>query len=466
MSIISIDDIHKNRFLINQHITVFGWIRNRRDSKCGISFLDLYDGSSIKTVQVIVNQSIFNYNTEVLRLTIGCSVCIDGRLVLSIGKKQKYEIQASKLMVIGWVDFPEKYPVAAKNHTYEYLREIPHLRSRTNFIGVITRIRNTMFHAMHHFLYKKKYYWIPTPIITSLDSEGAGAMFKVSTLDISNPPRQKDGLVDFKQDFFGKESFLTVSGQLTLESYACSMGKVYSFGPTFRAENSNTTRHLSEFWMLEVEQAFFDLNEISELSEQIIKYIINFVLKHCSNEMNFLQNKIDANIFQRLEKFLSSEIVHINYSDAIQILQDSDYNFKNPISMGMDLFSEHEKYLVDHYFFNAVFVKNFPKHLKAFYMKLNNDGHTVSSMDLLIPGIGEILGGSQREENKSILKNRLLELNLNKKDYSWYIDLRRYGSVPHSGFGLGFERLISYITGIYNVKDLIPFPRTINHALC
>ncbi|MCW5197198.1 asparagine--tRNA ligase [Buchnera aphidicola] len=463
---ISINDIHNNHVLINDVISIFGWIRSRRDSKSGFSFIDVYDGSCFKTIQAIVKKSIPNYKTEVLKLTIGCSICLTGILILSLGKKQKYEIQVLKIKVLGWIDNPHHYPISAKKHTYEYLREVPHLRSRTNFIGVITRIRNHIFYKLHHFLYKKKYFWIPTPIITSLNSEGAGSMFRVSTLNLNNIPVNHDGTINFKKDFFGKESFLTVSGQLTAESYACSMTKVYTFGPIFRAEHSNTTRHLAEFWMLEIEKAFSDLENIIILSEKIIKYVIKFVLNDCEDDIKFLYNHIDKNIFNRLQKFLSSKIIHINYIDIIKILKKSHQNFSHTVYMGMDLMSEHEKYLVDHYFKSPIIIKNYPKEIKAFYMRLNNDNKTVAAMDLLVPDIGEILGGSQREERQMVLESRLSECNLNKKKYSWYVDLRRYGSVPHSGFGLGFERLLSYITGVKNVRDLIPFPRCVKNALC
>lgn len=466
MKRVSIDDIFNDRIVINSYIRICGWIRNRRDSKYGISFLSIYDGSCLHSLQTVIHKNISNYITEVLKLTTGCSVRVDGKLVFSIGKNQKYEIQVQKIKVLGWIDCPNNYPISAKQHTYEYLREFPHLRSRTNFIGVITRIRNNIFHALHKFLYKNKYYWIPTPIITSLNSEGAGSMFKVSTLDMNNLPINHDKSINFKKDFFGKETFLTVSGQLTAEAYACSMSKVYTFGPTFRAENSNTTRHLSEFWMLEVEQAFSNLDDISKVAEKMLKYVIKFILNNCESDIHFLYSYIDNNIFIRLKKFLSSNIIHIDYSDVIKILLKTNYNFKNPISKNIDLSSDHEKYLVNNYFNSAIFIKNYPKNLKAFYMRLNDDNQTVSAMDLLMPGIGEIIGGSQREERKKILESRLLELGLKKEDYSWYIDLRKYGSVPHAGFGLGFERLISYITGVKNIKDLIPFPRTIKHALC
>ncbi|CAL4321788.1 asparagine--tRNA ligase [Buchnera aphidicola] len=465
MKVVSINEIYNNNITINTNIKMFGWIRNRRHSNSGISFIDIYDGSHINPIQVIIKKNIVNYS-EVLKLTVGCSIVIEGKLIFSIKNQQKYEIYTYKIEILGWVDFPNNYPISSKKHTYENLRTVLHLRPRTNFIGTISRIRNHVFHAMHNFLYKNNYYWIPTPIITSLDSEGAGSMFHVSTLDMNNIPKNKHGIVDFKKDFFGKESFLTVSGQLTLESYACAMKKVYTFGPTFRAENSNTTRHLSEFWMLEIEQAFSTLEDISVLSEKIIKFIIKYILKNCDSDLNFLCNQCDKNIFERLEQFLSLKIVHIDYVDAINILSNAKVNFQSTVKFGMDFLSEHEKYLVDNYFHSAIIIKNYPKNLKAFYMRLNDDQKTVAAMDLLLPNIGEIIGGSQREERKEILESRLLELGLQKKSYEWYIDLRRYGSVPHSGFGLGFERLISYITGIKNVRDIMPFPRTVKNNFC
>ncbi|CAL4042979.1 Asparagine--tRNA ligase [Buchnera aphidicola (Takecallis arundicolens)] len=466
MKKILVHDIYRNCNLVNQYITLSGWIRNRRHSKSGISFIDIYDGSCAHTIQGIINKNICNYKSEVLKLTNGCSISIEGMIIYSIGKYQKYEIQVHKIKIIGLVESPHNYPISSKKHTYEYLRLIPHLRPRTNFIGVITRIRNGMFNAIHRFLQSKHYCWIPTPIITTLDSEGAGSMFRVSAELNEQCDNKLNQSKYLKKDFFGKETFLTVSGQLTAESYACAMTKVYTFGPTFRAENSNTTRHLAEFWMLEVERSFCNLGDIIQLSYDIIKYVIQYILQNNILDIEFIYSNIDKNIFHRLENFLHSPIIQIEYIDAIKILLKSKKKFRYKITHGTDLSSEHEKYLVNNYFHSPVFIKNYPKNLKAFYMKLNKDCNTVAAMDFLVPNVGEIIGGSEREDCQKLLEKRILELHLNKIDYSWYIDLRRYGSVPHAGFGLGFERLISYITGVQNVKDLIPFPRTVNHALC
>ncbi|QCI16028.1 asparagine--tRNA ligase [Buchnera aphidicola] len=464
MNRVSILDIYKDNIIVNTVITVCGWVRSRRDSKLGFSFITTYDGSCFDAVQVIANNSLSNYDKEILHLTIGCSVMITGMLIHSIGSKQKYEIQAKIIKVIGWVENPSTYPISAKNHSIEYLREVAHLRSRTNLIGVIARIRNHVLQKLHLFFYKRGYYWIPTPIITGLNTEGAGEMFRVSTLDMKNIPKNKNGTVDFKKDFFGKESFLTVSGQLNIETYACALSRVYSFGPTFRAENSNTSRHLAEFWMLEVESAFTNLNNISDLAECMLKYIFKSVLKDCISDINFLKNYIDADIIKRLNKLLLVNFIRIDYIDAVNILIKYKKKFKNSIFLGADLSSEHERFLVEQHFKIPVIIKNYPKELKAFYMRLNDDKKTVAAMDLLVPNIGELIGGSQREERISILDERLLELKLKKEDYWWYRDLRRYGTVPHSGFGMGFERLISYITGISNIRDIIPFPRTVNSS--
>ncbi|BAB13064.1 asparagine--tRNA ligase [Buchnera aphidicola str. APS (Acyrthosiphon pisum)] len=464
MNRVSISDIYKDDIIVNSLITVCGWVRNRRSSKSGFSFITIYDGSCFNSIQVIANNTLPNYYKEILHLTTGCSVMLSGKLILSIGDKQKYEIQLKKIKVLGWVENPETYPISSKKHSTEYLREVAHLRSRTNLIGAIARIRNYILHSLHHFFYKEKYYWVPTPIITSLNTEGAGEMFRVSTLDMENIPKNLDSSVDFKKDFFGKESFLTVSGQLNLETYACSLSKVYTFGPTFRAENSNTGRHLAEFWMLEVESAFTDLNDISDFAECMLKYVCKSLLKKCITDINFLENYTNSNIVDRLEKFLLVDFVRIDYVEVINILLDSKIKFNNSVFLGIDLSSEHERFLVENYFKIPVIVKNYPKELKAFYMRLNNDKKTVAAIDILVPNVGELIGGSQREERIAILDERLLELGLKKEDYWWYRDLRRYGTVPHSGFGMGFERLISYFTGITNIRDLIPFPRTVNNA--
>ncbi|AHG60028.1 asparagine--tRNA ligase [Buchnera aphidicola] len=464
MNTVSISDIYKDDIIVSSTITVCGWVRSRRNSKSGFSFITIYDGSCFYSIQVIANNSLSNYDKEILNLTIGCSVRITGVLILSIGHKQKYEIKAIEIEVQGWIDQPDTYPISAKKHSLEYLREVSHLRSRTNLIGVIVRIRNHVLHTLHSFLYKNNYYWVPTPIITGLNTEGTGEMFRVSTLDMKNIPKNKDGSVDFKKDFFGKESFLTVSGQLNIETYACALSKVYTFGPTFRAENSNTSRHLAEFWMLEVESAFTNLNDISDFIERMLKYIFKALLKDCMPDINFLKNYIDSNIVNRLKELLLINFVRIDYIDAINILLNSNMKFKKSVFFGVDLASEHERFLVEKHFKIPVIIKNYPKELKAFYMRLNDDKKTVAAIDLLVPNIGELIGGSQREERLLVLDQRLLELGLKKEDYWWYRDLRRYGTVPHSGFGLGFERLISYITGISNIRDIIPFPRTVNNA--
>ncbi|ALD15302.1 asparaginyl-tRNA synthetase [Buchnera aphidicola (Aphis glycines)] len=464
MNTVSISKIYQNDTMLNDSITISGWVKSRRSSKSGFSFITVYDGSCFHAIQVIANNTLYNYYKEILRLTVGCSVLIKGDLILSIGRKQEYEIKATEIQVLGWVDNPDTYPISAKKHSLEYLREVAHLRGRTNLIGVIVRIRNYVFQLLHKFLNKKGYYWIPTPIITSLNTEGAGEMFNVSTLNMKNIPKNDNGSVDFKKDFFGKESFLTVSGQLNLESYACSLSKVYTFGPTFRAENSNTVRHLAEFWMLEIESSFLNLHEISKFSEEMLKYICKRVLKNCTTDIKFLKNYIDSDIINRLEKFVSLDFIRIKYTEAINILISSQNKFDKIIYSGIDLNAEHERFLVEKHFKRPVIITDYPKELKAFYMRLNDDKKTVSAMDLLVPGIGELIGGSQREERIEILDLRLLELGLKKEDYWWYRDLRRYGTVQHSGFGMGFERFIAYITGVSNIRDITPFPRTAKNS--
>ncbi|HMI77012.1 MAG TPA: asparagine--tRNA ligase [Buchnera sp. (in: enterobacteria)] len=465
MSVVSIKKIHQHQININSIIIIQGWVKNKRDSKSGRSFIDVYDGSCLLSIQVIADNMLYNYKEEILYLTSGCSVSISGQLVHSLGKKQKYDILVKSLQVIGWVKNPNTYPISAKKHTIEYLREnVQHLRSRTNFIGAMTRVRHVLVQALHKFFDAREYYLISTPIITNINTEGAGAMFKVSTLDFNNIPKQTCGNVDFKKDFFKKESFLTVSGQLTLETYACALSKVYNLGPVFRAENSNTSRHLSEFWMLEAEQAFCCLQDIQILSEEMLKYVIALVLQECKLDIHFFKKYFDVNIENRLQGFLEQNFIQVEYEEVIDILLHSKINFKNHVFFGINLFTEHEKYIVEKYFKKPVIIINYPKNVKAFYMRLNDDKKTVAAMDILLPGIGEILGGSQREERIHILDDRILESGLKKKDYWWYRDLRHYGTVPHSGFGLGIERLVSYITGIKNIRDVIPFPRTIHHA--
>jgi len=465
MSIIaSITDVLQGKIAVNSTITVQGWIRTRRDSKAGISFLAIYDGSCFNPIQAVVENTLANYQDDILKLTTGCSVQITGKVVESPGQGQKFELQASEVKVFGFVEDPDTYPMAAKRHSIEYLREVAHLRARTNIVGAITRIRHTLAQAIHQFFAEQGFFWISTPIITASDTEGAGEMFRVSTLDLVNLPKTEAGKVDFDKDFFGKEAFLTVSGQLNAETYACALSKVYTFGPTFRAENSNTTRHLAEFWMMEPEVAFANLDDVAKLSENMLKYVFKAVLEKRADDMQFFAEHVDKEAISRLENFVNSDFAQVDYTDAITILQNCDATFENPVSWGIDLASEHERYLAEQHFKAPVVVKNYPKDIKAFYMRMNEDGKTVAAMDVLAPGIGEIIGGSQREERLDMLDKRMDEMALKKEDYWWYRDLRRYGTVPHSGFGLGFERLIVYITGVQNVRDVIPFPRTPRNA--
>lgn len=464
MSVVPVADVLQGRVAVDSEVTVRGWVRTRRDSKAGISFLAVYDGSCFDPVQAVIQNSLPNYQDDVLRLTTGCSVEVTGKVVPSVGQGQNFELQATKVEVVGWVDDPDTYPMAAKRHTVEYLREVAHLRPRTNLIGAVSRVRHTLAQAIHRFYHENGYFWVPTPIITASDTEGAGEMFRVSTLDLENLPRDDKGHVDFSQDFFGREAFLTVSGQLNGEAYACAISKIYTFGPTFRAENSNTTRHLAEFWMIEPEVAYATLNDIAKLAEDMLKYVFKAVLEERPDDMAFFAERVDSEAVSRLERFISSDFAQVDYTDAIKILQESGQTFENPVSWGIDLSSEHERYLAEKHFKAPVVVKNYPKDIKAFYMRMNEDGKTVAAMDVLAPGIGEIIGGSQREERLDMLDIRLEEMGLNKEDYWWYRDLRRYGTVPHAGFGLGFERLISYVTGVQNVRDVIPFPRTPRNA--
>lgn len=463
-TIAPITDILQGKIAVGSSVTVQGWIRTRRDSKAGISFLAIYDGSCFNPIQAVVENTLSNYENDVLKLTTGCSVEVTGVVVESPGQGQQYELQTTKVKVYGFVEDPETYPMAAKRHSIEYLREVAHLRPRTNIVGAITRVRHTLANAIHQFFNDRGFYWISTPIITASDTEGAGEMFRVSTLDLVNLPKQDNGKIDFDKDFFGKESFLTVSGQLNAETYACALSKVYTFGPTFRAENSNTTRHLAEFWMMEPEVAFANLDDIAKLAEDMLKFVFKAVLEKRADDMQFFAQHVDKEAISRLENFINSDFVQVDYSDAITILQKCNAKFENPVSWGIDLASEHERYLAEKHFKAPVVVKNYPKDIKAFYMRMNKDGKTVAAMDVLAPGIGEIIGGSQREERLEMLDQRMTEMGLNKEDYWWYRDLRRYGTVPHSGFGLGFERLIVYITGVQNVRDVIPFPRTPRNA--
>ncbi len=464
MSVISITDVLAGKFPVGEPISVSGWIRTRRDSKAGISFLALHDGSCFDTIQAIVPNELSNYQNEVLKLTTGCSVTVEGILVESPGKGQAFEIQATKVEVLGFVEDPDTYPMAAKRHSIEFLREHAHLRPRTNMGGAVTRVRNCLAQAIHRFFHQKGYMWISTPLITASDCEGAGEMFRVSTLDLENLPRNDQGKVDFREDFFGKEAFLTVSGQLNVETYCCALSKVYTFGPTFRAENSNTSRHLAEFWMIEPEIAFANLSDAADLAEEMLRYVFKAVLEERADDMAFFQQRVDNTVIDRLNSVINSDFVRMDYTDAIEILQNCGKKFENPVSWGVDLNSEHERYLAEEHVGGPVVLQNYPKDIKSFYMRLNDDGKTVGAMDILAPGIGEIIGGSQRENRLDIFDQRLAELGLKAEDYSWYRDLRRYGTIPHAGFGLGFERLVAYATGMQNVRDVIPFPRTPNNA--
>ena len=445
-------------------VTLRGWVRTRRDSKAGISFVHLSDGSSFHPVQVVAPNTLPNYESEVLHLTAGCSVEATGTIVASPAKGQPFEMQASAIRVLGWVDDPDSYPIQPKPHSLEFLREVAHLRPRTNVIGALTRVRHTIAQAIHRFFDEHGFFWVNTPIITSSDAEGAGELFRVSTLDLANLPRTPAGKIDFAQDFFGREAFLTVSGQLNVEAYCLALSKVYTFGPTFRAENSNTSRHLAEFWMIEPEIAFADLADDATLAEALLKHILRTVLERRGDDMAFFEERIEKGVIAKLQGIVDSEFVRMDYTEAIGVLERSKQKFEFPVHWGMDMQSEHERYLSEQYARKPVIVMNYPKAIKAFYMRVNDDGRTVAAMDVLAPGIGEIIGGSQREERLDVLDARLAEVGLDKEHYGWYRDLRRYGTVPHAGFGLGFERTVAYVTGLGNVRDVIPFPRTPGNA--
>ncbi len=459
MSYVSVADIYAGCVALDAQAQVRGWVRTRRDSKAGLSFLAIYDGSCFQPLQVLVPQALENYESEILRLTAGCSLEVIGLVRKSPAKGQAVELEATCIKVVGWVEDPETYPIAAKKHTLEFLREHAHLRPRTNVIGAVARVRHCLAQAIHRFFDSQGYYWLSTPIITSADCEGAGEQFRVSTLDLANLPRNEHNEIDFKKDFFAKETFLTVSGQLNAEAYACALSKVYTFGPTFRAENSNTSRHLAEFWMVEPEMAFATLDDIIQLAESMLKYVFQAVLDECKMDMDFFVARIEKEAINRLQSFVSSNFVYLDYQEAIEILQNSGQHFEFPVAYGVDLSSEHERYLCEAYFKAPVVVKNYPKDFKAFYMRLNDDQKTVAAMDVLAPGIGEIIGGSQREERLDVLDQLMKEKALDPKNYAWYRDLRRYGTVPHAGFGLGFDRLVSYVTGVSNIRDVCPFPR-------
>jgi len=459
MKKLRIVDLLKGNIPEGSNIRVEGWVRTRRDSKQGISFVNVHDGSCFDPIQVVAPNDLSNYQDEVLHLTTGCAVAATGELVTSQGKGQSFEIQATEIEVIGWVDDPDTYPMAAKRHTLEHLREYAHLRPRTNIISAVTRVRHTVAQAIHRYFHDNGFFWINTPIVTRSDCEGAGELFRVSSLDLANLPRAEKGTIDFDQDFFGVETFLTVSGQLNVEAYCLSMSKVYTFGPTFRAENSNTSRHLAEFWMIEPEIAFADLNDNADLGEDLLKYVVRAVLDECEDDMAFFNQRVDKTVLQRLQGLSDSNFVRMDYGEAVDVLKRAGKSFEFPVEWGSDLQSEHEHYLTEEYARAPVVVMNYPKEIKAFYMRLNDDDRTVAAMDVLAPGIGEIIGGSQREERIDVLDERMAAME-GMEHLWWYRDLRRYGTVPHAGFGLGFERLITYLTGVSNVRDVIPYPRT------
>ncbi len=464
MSSLSCSAILAGRAPADTPVLLKGWVRTRRDSKAGISFVHLSDGSSFHPVQVVAPNTLPNYASEVQHLTAGCAVEATGVIVPSPAKGQPFEMQASDLRVVGWVEDPDSYPIQPKPHTLEFLREVAHLRPRTNVIGAATRVRHTIAKAIHGFFDAQEFLWVNTPIITASDAEGAGSLFRVSTLDLANLPRTLEGRVDFAQDFFGREAFLTVSGQLNVEAYCLALSKVYTFGPTFRAENSNTSRHLAEFWMVEPEIAFADLSDDANLAEALLKHIFRTLLSERPEDMAFFDERIEKGLVAKLQGIVDSEFVRMDYTEAISILERAKQKFEFPVKWGIDLQSEHERYLTEQHAKKPVIVMNYPKGIKAFYMRVNDDERTVAAMDVLAPGIGEIIGGSQREERLAVLDERMDEVGLDRAHYGWYRDLRRYGSVPHAGFGLGFERTVAYATGLSNVRDVIPFPRTPGHA--
>ncbi len=441
-----------------QRVRVLGWVRTRRDSKQGFSFVELNDGSCLKNLQVIVDGTWPDYATRIKQVTTGTSVCVSGELKESPGKGQRIELHAESLDVLGPAD-PEKYPLQKKRHSFEFLREIAHLRPRTNTFGAMTRVRNALSMAIHEFFQSRGFVYIHTPIITTSDCEGAGALFRVTTLDLEQLAREATE-VDYSEDFFGRPAYLTVSGQLEAEVFACSVGECYTFGPTFRAENSNTTRHLAEFWMVEPEMPFYELEDNMNLAEEFIRTIIRQVLERCPEDMQFFNDRIDNTLFATLDNIVQHDFVRISYTEAIDILRSSGRPFQFPIEWGRDLQSEHERYLTEEHFRKPVILFDYPRTLKPFYMRLNDDGKTVRAMDVLVPRVGEIIGGSQREERYEVLVERMRECGLNPDDYWWYLDLRRFGTVPHSGFGLGLERTLQLITGMQNIRDCIPFPRT------
>jgi asparaginyl-tRNA synthetase len=458
---------------LDSNVTIEGWVRTRRDSKAGLSFIQVNDGSCFGNLQVVANNELSNYSSEVLHMTSGSAVRCSGVLVASQGRGQSHEIQATQVSLLGAVENPDSYPIQPKQHSFEFLREVAHLRPRTNTFGAMTRVRHAAAKAIHDYFDQHGYFWINTPLITASDAEGAGQMFRVSTLDLLNLPRNDAGGIDFREDFFGRETFLTVSGQLNVEALCLAMSKVYTFGPTFRAENSNTSRHLAEFWMVEPEIAFADLNDLVALAEDFLKFVVRQVLERCGDDMAFFAERIEPAAITRLQQIIEQPFQRVSYTDAVQILIKSGKQFEFRPEWGIDLQTEHERFLTEQHFKAPLVVTDYPAAIKAFYMRSNDAaatsddtvaGDTVAAMDVLAPGIGEIIGGAQREERLDVLQQRMQAMHIDAAHYDWYLDLRRYGTVPHAGFGLGFERLVSYITGMTNIRDVTPYPRVPGNA--
>ena len=458
---VSIKDIYRNtENYLNEKISISGWVRTVRVSK-SFGFIEVNDGSFFKNIQIVFEENLPNFK-EVASLTLSSAITVEGILLTSPGTKQAFELKASHVVIEG-SSHPD-YPLQKKRHTFEYLRTIAHLRPRSNTFSAVFRVRSVLSYAIHRFFQERGFVYVHTPIITGSDAEGAGEMFRVTTLDLEKLPRDDEGRIDFSKDFFGKETNLTVSGQLEVETYCMAFKNVYTFGPTFRAENSNTPRHAAEFWMIEPEMAFADLNDNMNLAEEMLKYVIGYILENAPEEMEFFNNFIDKSLFAKLDNIINSDFAHLTYTEAVNILEKAEEQFEYPVGWGLDLKTEHERYLTEKYFKKPVFVVDYPKEIKAFYMRMNDDNKTVAAMDLLVPGVGEIIGGSQREERVEILQKRMRELGLKEEDYWWYLDIRKYGGTKHAGFGLGLERLLMYITGMSNIRDVIAFPRTAKSA--
>ena len=461
MNLTDIRDLYRNsEKYIDTEVTIGGWVRSIRDSKT-FGFIVVNDGTFFEPLQIVYSDALDNFDV-ISKLNVGSAIVSKGKIVATPQAKQKFEMQATEIMVEG--ASTADYPLQKKRHSFEYLRTISHLRPRTNTFQATFRVRSLIAYAIHTFFQERGFVYVHTPIITGSDCEGAGEMFQVTTLDLNNLPKTEDGKVDYSQDFFGKPTNLTVSGQLNVETYAFAFKNVYTFGPTFRAENSNTTRHAAEFWMIEPEMAFADLTDDMMLAEAMLKHVIRYVLENAPEEMNFFNQFVDKGLIERLNHVLNSDFAHVTYTDAIEILEKNNDKFEYKVSWGCDLQTEHERFLTEQEFKRPVFVTDYPKEIKAFYMKLNEDGKTVAAMDCLVPGIGEIIGGSQREDNLELLEKRMDELGLKKEDYQFYLDLRKYGSARHAGFGLGFERCVMYLTGMGNIRDVLPFPRTVNNC--